>query len=439
MMAALLAAGIASFAELYAVQAVLPELSATLGVTPADAALTVSTATLGLALGVLPWAWAADRLGRLRSMKISVCAMVVLGTAAVFAPTFEIMLALRFLSGAALAAVPVLAVAYVHEELHGARAAAAATAYISGTTIGGAVGRLVAGPLAPWLGWRGALLVVGAGSLVAAVTFIVLAPVPHSDRRDAGRDGGGGVRAARLPQLPRLRRALADPALAHIYLAAPLITGGFVGVFNFLQFRLGAPPFALPAGVVSLVFLAYGAGTISSRLGGTWLPRIGFPAVCALGLGTMALGVLAMLPDHLGLLVLGLVLFTGGFFVTHAAAVAATGALAAPAIRGQASALYTIGYYVGSGVVGWLVGLVFEAAGWTPFSAVIVGLIALGAGLLVTTPTRHAPGVTRPVRRPAATPTAAASAAPASAAPAPAADRPTPPTRRLAAPMPSGR
>lgn len=380
MMTALLAAGVATFAGLYAVQGVLPEMASALQVTSADAALSVSAATTGLALAVLPWAWLADRLGRLRAMQVSVAAAVLLGTAAALAPTFEIMLATRFLTGAALAGVPVLAVAYVHEHLRGGQAAAAAAAYISGTTVGGAAGRLIAGPLAPLLGWRGALVVVSVIGVVCALLFIALAP--RSPRSTAQ------AQARRQPQLPRLRAALGVPALVRVYLAIPLITGSFVAVYNFLGFRLGAAPFGLPAALVSLIFLTYAAGTLSSRSASALLPRLGLRGVVAIGLGAMVLGLLAMVPDTLPLLIAGLIAFTGGFFVVHAAAVASTGALAPAHARSQASALYTIGYYVGSGVLGWALGLFYEHGGWSLMTAAIVATLALAGGTILTTRTQ---------------------------------------------------
>ncbi|RIS90455.1 MFS transporter, partial [Mycobacteroides abscessus] len=51
---ALFAAGLATFAALYGTQAVLPALSADLGVSPASAALTVSVTTGMLALSIIP-------------------------------------------------------------------------------------------------------------------------------------------------------------------------------------------------------------------------------------------------------------------------------------------------------------------------------------------------------------------------------------------------
>ena len=69
--AALFAGGIATFAELYAVQAVLPGLAAEFGLTESQATLAVSVATGALALSVLPWAAWGDRVGRARAMRMA--------------------------------------------------------------------------------------------------------------------------------------------------------------------------------------------------------------------------------------------------------------------------------------------------------------------------------------------------------------------------------
>lgn len=77
-------AGIATFAQLYSTQAVLPQISDDLGVGPATAALAVSAATLGLALAVIPWSSVADRVGRVPAMAVGVLAATALGIAAPF-------------------------------------------------------------------------------------------------------------------------------------------------------------------------------------------------------------------------------------------------------------------------------------------------------------------------------------------------------------------
>ncbi|MBS1906547.1 MAG: MFS transporter [Actinobacteria bacterium] len=99
-------AGIATFAQLYAPQAVLPELSRDLAVDPATAALSVSAATLGLAASVIGWSVVADRIGRVPVMAIGVIAATALGMLAPLSGGMGILLALRCTEGVALGADP---------------------------------------------------------------------------------------------------------------------------------------------------------------------------------------------------------------------------------------------------------------------------------------------------------------------------------------------
>ncbi|MDX3110406.1 hypothetical protein PW035_57085, partial [Nonomuraea angiospora] len=62
--AAVAAAGVSSFALLYAPQPVLPQLAAGFGLDPGSASLTIGVATGALAVAVLPVAWLAGRVGR---------------------------------------------------------------------------------------------------------------------------------------------------------------------------------------------------------------------------------------------------------------------------------------------------------------------------------------------------------------------------------------
>lgn len=367
---ALLAAGLATFAELYAVQSVLPQLAREWALTPSDAALAVSAATLGLALMVLPWASIAERIGRLESMRIAVLSSVVLALLACVAPSFEVLLVLRFLGGAALGAVPALAVAAIHDRVGGAAATAAAAAYVSGTTLGGAAGRLIAGPLASVVGWRLSLLVVTVVCAIAALAFVLLAP-----------RGGAVARAASGGWRSKTARVLRDPVLLAVALQTFFVVGVFVAVYNYLAFRLEAAPFALPPALVSLLFVTYLAGTVSSRLAGRWAPRIGPRVLMRIGIGAMIAGLLVMLSSAVVVVVAGLVVFSAGFFAVHATGASWTGAHAAPSLRGHAGAVYTIAFYAGSGVGGWLLGFAVQAGGWGALTVVMIAMLLVGAGI----------------------------------------------------------
>ncbi|WP_323100353.1 MFS transporter [Intrasporangium sp. YIM S08009] len=383
------AAGIATFAQLYSPQGLLPTLARGLGVDPAEAALSVSVATLGVALAVLPWSWVADRVGRLRAMQVAIIASTVLGVAVALAPNLPTLLGLRLVEGMALGGLPALAVTYLHDEVHASHTAAAAAAYISGTTIGGMTGRLVAGPLAGVIGWRGALLAVAALCAVASAVFLRLMPRARG-WAPTGRATLGDVLAG-------VHTSLRDPWLLALYAQGALLMGGFVAVYNYLAFRLEGPEFALPATLGSLIFAAYAAGTVSSRLTGRLVPRFGRRTVLVGGTVTMVAGAVVTLSGVLVLVVVGLLVFTAGFFAAHATASAWVGARATTG-RAQATALYNVAYYSGSAVVGWLLGYAWSGRGWAGVvaSVVTLALVALGvalSALRVPREVRQAPGL----------------------------------------------
>lgn len=380
------AAGVATFAQLYSPQGLLPTLARGLDVSPSDAALSVSLATLGVALSVLPWSWVADRLGRLRAMQVAIVASPLLGVLVALAPGIEVLLALRLVEGMALGGLPALAVTYLHDEVHHRHTAAAAAAYISGTTIGGAAGRLIAGPLAGLLGWRPALLTVAVVCAAASVVFLRLMPPPRGYRPTA---------ASARPVLDGIRASVRDPGLLALYAQGALLMGGFVAVYNYLAFRLEGPSFALPATVGSLIFTAYAAGTVSSRLTGRLVPRLGRRRVLVAGTAAVVAGTLLTLSSALVLVVAGLLVLTAGFFAAHATASAWVGARASTG-RAQATALYNVAYYGGSALVGWVLGYAWSGPGWVGVAAVVVtlALVAVVVALAVLplgSPRRRAP------------------------------------------------
>ena len=88
---------------------------------------------------------------------------------------------------------------------------------------------------------------------------------------------------------------------------------------------------------------------------------------------TSVLGLIATLSGNLVVIIAGLLVFTAGFFAAHAVAsgwvpVLATGS------RAQAASLYNLFYYVGSSLLGWLIGIPFMASGWPMVVFCVVGL-----------------------------------------------------------------
>lgn len=391
-LAGLAFAGVATFAQLYSTQAVLPLIAGGMHVTAAEAALTISLATVGLAVTVLPWSFVADRVGRVRAMAWAISAATVLGLLAPLAPDFPALLALRALEGMALGGIPAVAVAYLNEEVNKAQAALAAGTYVAGTTLGGLAGRLLAGPVGELWGWRAAALAVSAMAAVAAVLFLVLVP----PARNFTAAPAGGFRGAMATLAGHSR----NPRLLAIYLQAFLLMGGFVAVYNYLGFRLSGQPFNLPATLISLIFLAYLSGTVSARWAAGLTLRFGRRNVLVSGTVLMAGGLALTLTGQLAVILVGLLVFTGGFFAAHSIGSGWTGVIASTG-RAQAASLYNLAYYLGSSVLGWAGGLLFQSLGWT---ALALAVMALAGTTAVVTAVVHPAG--RPDRKPASAPAA---------------------------------
>lgn len=381
-------AGIATFAQLYAPQAVLPLLAEGLGIAPATSALTVSASTLGLALAVIPWSGVADRMGRVPAMGVGVVAATLLGGGAAFATDVTMLLALRFAEGVALGAVPAVALAYLSEEVNARHVAAAAGSYIAGTTVGGLSGRIIAGPVGELIGWRWGVASAVLLCAVSAVLFLVL--VPRARGFVAGRSRERGDRGPSL--LSRIWVNLKTPAQLALYTQGFLLMGAFVAVYNYLGFHLAAPPFLLSPVVVTLLFLAYLAGTFSSPRAGVLAVRHGRFIVLVASIGLTAVGVMLMAVPLVPVIVAGLIVFTAGFFGAHAVASGWTPVASRPEARAQASSLYYLGYYGGSSVFGWLLGLVFGAAGWLLFLVAVLAMcvVSLVIAVAVLRPARPA-------------------------------------------------
>ncbi|MDQ4007167.1 MAG: MFS transporter [Actinomycetota bacterium] len=381
---ALFLAGVATFAQLYSPQAVLPQIAADLHVGAAGAALSLSLATLGVAVGVIPWSLVSDHIGRVPAMSFALVAATACALAVAWAPTLPLLLAGRFVEGLMVGAVPAVALAYLAEEVDPLHATRAAGTYVAGTTVGGLLGRVVAGPIAAATTWSVGVFAVALLCAVAAALFLAL--VPHSRGFTAPQPGW---RPAGAGAVHRVVANLRAPRQLSLYAQAFLLMGGFVALYNFLVFRLAGPPFDLPQALVSLIFVAYLAGTWSSSAAGVLASRIGRRPVLVAGTVTMMAGVGLTLSRLLVLVLVGLVVATAGFFAAHAVASGWT-AYEATTGRAQASSLYILAYYAGSSVFGWLGGVFFDRAGWTATAALILALALTAAALalLVLRPAR---------------------------------------------------
>ncbi len=370
---ALFAAGMTTFMALYYVQALLPQLSDHFGISPTTSALAVSLTTGFLAVAIIPASVLSERFGRVRVMVISAVAASLIGILLPWSPTIEVMLAGRALQGVLCAGVPAVAMAYLAEEVDGRSLGTAMGRYVAGTTIGGLTGRLIPGFAVDLVSWQWALEIACLVSLAFALVFWKTVPASRFFTPQ---------HVSPTTTLRNLRDHLRDPALLPLFIVAFVLMGGFVTVYNFLGYRLLQHPFDLSEAVVATVFLMYLAGTFSATYAGRLADRMGRRGVLVASVLIMLAGLGLTVPDWLPTVLVGMFLFTAGFFAAHSVA---SGWVSARATdhHAEASSLYLFHYYLGSSVVGALGGLAFSSFGWAGVASYVGVLALVGMGLVV--------------------------------------------------------
>ncbi|MBB2890520.1 MFS transporter [Flexivirga oryzae] len=379
--AALFAAGMTTFVAMYCAQAVLPAISADFAVSPAGSALTVSATTGLLALAIIPASALSERFGRTTVMTVSAVASALIGLVLPLSPSMAVLVLLRALQGVALAGVPATAMAYLAEEVDRRHLGAAMGRYIAGTTIGGLAGRLVASFTLDLGTWRWALEAAALVALAFTVVFVRLAP---PSRYFSPQPVGLHATSRAIAQ------HLRSPALLGLFATALLLMGSFVSLYNMLGFRLSAAPFNLPDAVVGAIFLMYLSGTVTAAVAGRIAERFGRSRVLLASEVVMLLGLVLTLPSDLPVVLVGVLLFTAGFFAAHAIASGWVGLLAREH-RAEASSLYLFAYYLGSSVLGACAGLAFSGGGWGTEVAYIGAflVVALVVAVLVARAARR--------------------------------------------------
>jgi len=367
---AFFAAGFVTFITLYDVQPLLPVFAREFQVPAALASLPLSVTTCALAVGMLLAGTISESVGRKPIMAGSLffTSLLALGTS--LTHSLPPLLALRLLQGIALAGLPAVAMAYLSEEMAPAALSSAFGLYISGNAIGGMTGRIFTAAVSECSSWRMALGLIGVLCLLLSLYFARVLPPSSLPRR---------------PFAPRylvssLLNHLKDPGLLCLYGISFLIMGSFVTLYNYITFRLLAPPYSLSHTAVSYIFLVYLLGSFSSSMIGRPAARFGRDRVLLLGIAAMALGALLTLARDLTTIVWGIAIFTCGFFGAHTIASSWVGVRARTA-KAQAASLYLFSYYLGSSLSGTVGGLFWGSYGWQ--GVVLLIALLLGVGLLV--------------------------------------------------------
>ena len=270
--AAVTLCGVCAFLELYCTQPLLPMLARLFHASKTGAGMTVSAATLGVAISAPVFGALTERLPRKQVIVASLIGISVPTLLAATSTSLAQLIFWRFLQGITVPGVIAVLITYIGEEWPPEQVALIMSFYVSGTALGGFMGRISAGMLADWFSWRVSFLALGGAALAGAAAVAawlpadVLAALPaqHTER-------------IALVPLPGAGTVSQSPPRGHICRGLQLAF--FSGRrFTWITFHLAAKPFILSTTALSSLFFVYLIGLVVTPAAGYIITRVGLRA-----------------------------------------------------------------------------------------------------------------------------------------------------------------
>lgn len=352
--ASLLLASLFIFANIYAVQPLLPVFVSDFGVSVSTSSLSLSLTIIGLIAGLIILGFFSDRNGRRSYIIWSLLGSALPFFILPFVESFTVFLVLRLIQGFALAGVPAAALAYISEEIDRKNIAYATALYISSNALGGMLGRVLTGFLTDAFSWQLTFFAFGVTGIALFIAVFLLLPPSHHfepSQLSFSKDIEGFL------------FHLKNPALLVVFGLGAILQIAFTGVWTYLPFHLEAPPFSMSLQAISYLFFAYGIGVIGSPMAGRAAEAFGLRRVRIIGVFIFSAGVLMTLGTELWMLTVGLCITCLGFFTAHSLTAASVGQQATHH-KGSASSLYLVSYYIGVAAGSSLLSPIWTRFGW---------------------------------------------------------------------------
>lgn len=363
--------------------AVLPEMSAGLGVSEAQTGLLVSVWAAVVVVGSLPLVRLTQHLDRRAVIVWSLVALSASVAVTALAPAYPIAVAGRLVGALSVGLLWATTNAYTADLVADRDLARAVAVVLGGATLGTVIGTPIASLVAQGTGWRAAFWGLAVAALVAAVLVrtVVVRP-PHPDAAAAA--GTSTDAAAAAPAAPAGTPRGIRPMVAIVGLIALLLVGHY-GTYTYITRLVEAPASQVPGGVgtMLLVFgLASAAGVAVAGRFGERTERALVVSAIATGAGVAGLGVVAVHPV-LGIGVLVLWGVASGALPPLAQTMILR--LAGPERRALAGALIPVVFNLGIAIGAALASVVVGGGALASLPALGAAVIAAAAlGLIVT-------------------------------------------------------
>ncbi|SLM31250.1 Major facilitator superfamily MFS_1 [Desulfamplus magnetovallimortis] len=369
----------ATFTNIYITQPILPVLQDEFSVSPAQVSMTVSIVILGIVFSNLLFGYLADRFSIRPIILTGGICVAIGGMISSQTHQFNILLMARMFQGLFIPALTTSLAAWLAKTLPKERLKVIMGSYVAATVLGGLGGRLLGGWIHPPFHWRYAM--ISASVLVIFTMILALIMLPKPQKSAISLNGNRDK--ADLPMKENQEKQessyLSIVMRKELFLIYACGAGGlmmFQPLFNFLSYRLAAPPFSYSTETITLVYLVYALGIFLGPMAGQLSNKLGGGNILIAGSILMGISFILLLLPSITAVLAGVVGVCAGFFSIHAVAVGLLNEKLTGS-QGKANAVYVLFYYTG----GWLgitgAGFTFEKFGWYGVIGFVVCFLAI--------------------------------------------------------------
>lgn len=349
--------GFSAFTLLYACQPLMPMLSAEFNLNATQASWVLSISMITLAISLLVISFLSNFINHVKLMSGALLAAAIAMLFSATSSSFNELLCFRALLGIALGGLPAVAATFLSNQIEQSQLPKVIGFYIAGTAFGGMTGRILAAVLSELIGWRSTFMLLGIAGVVSALLFIKLLSLAEKNVTTTFQWNF-------LPAISKtLKPQLQQPAYWALFAIGFFLTGSFTGLFNYINFRLQQSPYEISQSALSSLTLLYIFGIWSSFCSARIVARLGYAKAITGSLTLMLIGLWITSNSGLLLIILGISIFTFGFFLSHTLCSSYLASLV-HLNKSIITAIYLFSYYLGSSVLSSYSGVAWQAGGW---------------------------------------------------------------------------
>lgn len=361
--------GFCAFINMYAIQTVLPLIQMEFNTSKSESGLLVSMTLLAVALLSPFTGMISDRIGRKNIICFSMFFLVIPTALTAICYDMRLLMFLRFLQGITVPGIIVVTMAYIGEEIHITELPKVTASYVSGTVIGGFIGRFLTGHVTEFTdSWRIAFIALAAVILICAI--ITARFLPSSRYFSPSTDIKHSYKT--------LYMHMHNPKLLTACAVGFCVLFSLVSCFTYISYLLTEPPFYLNAGGIANIFIVYLVGGVVTPFAGRLIYRYGSQRSLILATFMSMAGILLTLVPSLPVVIAGMTIFASGVFICQSASISFI-ALNITQGRSLATGLYNLSYYCGGAMGSWLSGKANDFFQWpgTVITIIIIECLSI--------------------------------------------------------------